>query len=125
MKIADIRKSLLALSPEPTEPRFRKSGLLARDARISSGDTKDFVDFVRSTGPTTEPQVVPLVLSSNGSLTGRRSPGPRLALQAREADVRSGSNNDLVDFIRQGPPNASSGMSHPEQYGTKYLQISD
>jgi hypothetical protein len=117
MRISDIRKSISALSPEPTEPRQRRSGLMARDARISGGDIKDFVDFVRSTGPSSEPQVVPLVLPNrNGSLNGSRQ-GFQSNMTPREADVGATNNSDLIDFIRNGPSPTSGNANRSSLTG--------
>jgi hypothetical protein len=113
---------IMAMSPEPIEPKTTtpKSGLIARDARVYGGETKDFVDWIRTTGPTSEQQVQPIVLShrlsqasslnllaasANPSTNNRGiSPKPQKSnMIAREADVRSETNDDLLDFLRTGP----------------------
>ncbi|KAF2674188.1 hypothetical protein BT63DRAFT_4288 [Microthyrium microscopicum] len=116
LKISDIRKSINAISPEPVESsKMRKNGLMAREARVPGGETKDFVDFIRSCAPSspdqTEPPQLSHRLSGNLSQTapaGPRSQRSRLNLVPREPDVRTNANDDLVDFIRNGPPQAGA-----------------
>jgi hypothetical protein len=116
---------IMAMSPEPIDPKpSPKSGLIARDARVYGGETKDFVDWIRTTGPTSEQQVQPIVLSHRLSqasslnllgATGNMTPPNRVTspppqksnMVAREADVRNETNDDLLDFLRDGPPGES------------------
>lgn len=115
LKISEIRKSISALSPEPSEPRMRRSGLMAREARVLGGDTKDFVDFIRSCAPTSEQQVQP------AALTNRWSAGPTMGtmrstksnMVPREPDLRNGASGDLIQFLREGPQNGSIGPVSP------------
>src|ERR1019366_8075446 len=84
----------------------------ARDARVYAGDTKDFVDWIRTTGPTSEQQVQPIVLSPShrwsqpNSISSARS---KSTMVAREPDVRGNTSGELIDFIRRGPPQQSNG----------------
>ncbi|KAI1108239.1 hypothetical protein F5Y14DRAFT_100506 [Nemania sp. NC0429] len=95
----------------------------ARDARAPRESMLDFADFIRSTGPPGAD------IGANGSSTRSshtarstaggsitNSPanearrGPRL--QARDAIVNTASeSSELIDFIRQGPPN-TNGNDH-------------
>jgi hypothetical protein len=128
LKISEIRKSISALSPEPAEPRNRRSGLMAREARVLGGDTKDFVDFIRSCTPTSDDQIQPAALANRWSAgaTMGTTRSSRSNMVPREPDVRNGPSGDLIDFLRSGPPEgpneASSGtngqsshtiLSHP------------
>jgi hypothetical protein len=95
---------------------------------------RDFADFIRSTGPSPgqEKPVQPFVnMSGNGvkstnasnSSLGRKastrqngargldspSAKPRINMEPRSPAGLSSGNDDLIDFIRQGPPSASNG----------------
>lgn len=84
-------------------------------------DTRDFADFMRSTKPTAEPTLVPLVRSpSDSNLLNKAKaqavqpprPFSRQKLVAREPDVKGGGSSDLIDFIREGPPSAGGPGEH-------------
>jgi hypothetical protein len=83
---------------------------MARDPRVYGGETKDFVDWIRTTGPTSVQQVQPIVLTNRwsqpNSLNGVKS---KSNLVPREADVRDNTTDDLMDFIRSGPPQEANG----------------
>ncbi|KAI1167757.1 hypothetical protein F5B18DRAFT_400961 [Nemania serpens] len=95
----------------------------ARDARIPRESMLDFADFIRSTGPAGADTRAngSSTRSSNTarSITGQpitNSPanevrrGPKL--QARDAVVNTATeSSELIDFIRQGPPN-TNGNDH-------------
>ncbi|KAH8725003.1 hypothetical protein GQ44DRAFT_616877 [Phaeosphaeriaceae sp. PMI808] len=108
---------------------------LAREPRIEAESMRDFADFIRSTGPSPgqEKAIQPFVnISGNGPKTtnastsslGRKlsikqngprsTDGPsskqRANMQPRSPAGLSGGNDDLIDFIRQGPPSANSGQ---------------
>lgn len=101
---------------------------LAREPRIESESLRDFADFIRSTGPSPgqEKPVQPFVnISGNGSKSAGSSsmsvarnastkqssrnadvpsPRPRANMEPRSPAGLSNGNDDLIDFIRQGPP---------------------
>lgn len=95
----------------------------ARDARAPRESMLDFADFIRSTGPpgadirangsssrssNTARSITGLPVTSSPTSEGRRGP----KLQARDAVVNTASeSSELIDFIRQGPPNAN-GNDH-------------
>lgn len=106
--------------------RIRPNAPQARDARVERDSISDFADFIRSTGP----PGVSLPPTSNGprgqngavhkpsavrTAAGMSviSEPPRSSsssatrrLQARDAVIPTGDHSsDLIDFIRQGPPN--------------------
>ncbi|KAF2830848.1 hypothetical protein CC86DRAFT_316468 [Ophiobolus disseminans] len=102
---------------------------LAREPRIEQESMRDFADFIRSTGPSAaqEKPVQPFVnLSGNNSTSslGRKTSsaangtrtvdGPltksRVNMQPRSPAGLTSGNDDLIDFIRQGPPSANSGQ---------------
>src|SRR5690242_1586525 len=108
---------------------------LAREPRVESESLRDFADFIRSTGPspgqdkTSQPFVNISgngIKSPNGSATsvGRKpstkqsgsrsmegsSRRPRVNMEPRSPAGLSTGNNDLIDFIRQGPPNGPEGQ---------------
>ncbi|EUC50004.1 hypothetical protein COCMIDRAFT_1201 [Bipolaris oryzae ATCC 44560] len=108
---------------------------LARDPKIESESMRDFADFIRSTGPSPgqEKPVQPFV-SMNGQnpsskasnisssslgrkLSTRRSSSvngnsakARANMEPRSPAGLSTGNGDLIDFIRQGPPDANNGQ---------------
>jgi hypothetical protein len=99
----------------------RKSGFLPREPRVMTDDTRDFADFMRSTKPTAEPTLVPLVrLPSESNLANKAKaqaaqparPFSRQKLVPREPDVKGGGSDDLIDFIREGPPSAQGLGEH-------------
>lgn len=94
-----------------------------RDARSTVQSTRDFADFLRSTGPPGQPVKphlasgsgaqdvesrthTPLSQQRPGTQSSRRT-GPRL--QARPATAsKEDQTSDLIDFIREGPPTAGA-----------------
>ncbi|KAL8904217.1 MAG: hypothetical protein Q9171_007131 [Xanthocarpia ochracea] len=130
---------------QPSRPNTARSAQGGpRDAQLDTETTRDFADFIRSTGPekvfgtiSTERAVTPSagkprpnkamspdqrststistgrkITKSNPSLS--RSPPPPVAhnppsirtalkLQAREATYEPTHNEDLLDFLKQGP----------------------
>jgi hypothetical protein len=93
------------MSPEPIEPKSRKAGLLAREARISGSDINDFADWIRTTGPNAEQEVQPISLPNRWSQTSSTK-GPMVP---REPDGRTTTSGELIDFIRRGPPQSATG----------------
>jgi hypothetical protein len=95
---------------------------LAREPRIEAGSMRDFADFIRSTGPQPgqEKPVQPFVaIGGNNSTSslGRKvsnaegpSARPRVNMEPRSPAGLSSGNDDLIDFIRQGPPSANTGQ---------------
>ncbi|KAF1930130.1 uncharacterized protein M421DRAFT_91307 [Didymella exigua CBS 183.55] len=108
---------------------------LAREPRIESESMRDFADFIRSTGPSPGQEKAPqpfLNISGNGlrspngssSSIGRKtstkqsgsravdgsSARPRVNMEPRSPAGLSTGNDDLIDFIRQGPPNGPEGQ---------------
>ncbi|KGO37723.1 hypothetical protein PEX1_079490 [Penicillium expansum] len=91
--------------------RSSKSGQ-ARDARLEPSDsTRDFAEFMRSTGPASAPTESKNSISAESprpvrppSTFSSASRGNRLKLQARSAETRGSQTSDLIDFIREGPP---------------------
>jgi hypothetical protein len=124
-RVSEFRKSFtprsLTSRPEPLNTNTRKSGFLPREPRVMTDDTRDFADFMRSTKPTTEPTLVPLVRApSDSSLINKAKaqaaqpnrPFSRQKLVPREPDVKGGGSDDLIDFIREGPPSAHGLGEH-------------
>ncbi|KAL6712170.1 hypothetical protein ACN47E_000047 [Coniothyrium glycines] len=128
----------IAAQHKPSPSRKVVSRPLAREPRVDTESMRDFADFIRSTGPSPgqEKPVQPFVnISGNGSRAannnstsslGRRasvnanhsslrspegpSARPRVNMEPRSPAGLSTGNDDLIDFIRQGPPNANSGQ---------------
>ncbi|KAI8935439.1 hypothetical protein NX059_008015 [Plenodomus lindquistii] len=118
---------------KPSPSRKVVSKPMAREARIDTESLRDFADFIRSTGPSPgqEKPVQPFVgvngapNSTKGSASslGRNGPtsppsgrtnGPstrlRTNMEPRSPAGLSNGNDDLIDFIRQGPPNTNAGQ---------------
>ena len=129
------RKGPASSNHKPSPSRKVVTRPLARDPKIESESMRDFADFIRSTGPSPgqEKPVQPFVnISGNGSRSGSVSTsslGRKLSLKqsgsggAVGASARtrpsmeprspaglSSGNGDLIDFIRQGPPDAHNGQ---------------
>ncbi|KAJ8115438.1 hypothetical protein OPT61_g2917 [Boeremia exigua] len=108
---------------------------LAREPRIESESMRDFADFIRSTGPSPGQEKTPqpfVNISGNGLKSptgssvsvGRKSSTkqsnsrsmegpsarPRINMEPRSPAGLSTGNDDLIDFIRQGPPNGPEGQ---------------
>jgi hypothetical protein len=111
---------------------------LAREPRVENESLRDFADFIRSTGPPPgqAKPVQPFVnISGNGprpaanvstTSLGRKvstkqngprpvnglSPSnkPRVNMEPRSPAGLSSGNDDLIDFIRQGPPSDPNGQ---------------
>ncbi|KAJ5476628.1 hypothetical protein N7475_002357 [Penicillium sp. IBT 31633x] len=84
----------------------------ARDARVADSDsTRDFAEFMRSTGPAGVPYESKASVSAESTKPARpasslstASRGKRPKLQARSAETGGFQTSDLIDFIREGPP---------------------
>jgi len=110
---------------------------MAREARIDTESMREFADFIRSTGPppgqdvTVQPFVGKSIIAAPNSayaasstlLPGRSgstsqpsarmdvgSSRARINMEPRSPAGPSNGNDDLIDFIRQGPPNANAGQ---------------
>ena len=123
------------ISHKPSPSRKVITRPLAREPRIESESMRDFADFIRSTGPSPGQEKAPQpfvnisgngLKSPNGSSTsvGRKtstkqpsmrsldgpSARPRVNMEPRSPAGLSTGNDDLIDFIRQGPPNGPEGQ---------------
>ncbi|KAL3953127.1 hypothetical protein ACCO45_013070 [Purpureocillium lilacinum] len=94
----------------------------AREARVPRESTSDFAEFIKSTGPAGDrapvrkPSVPTPTSPVVNSMPARRvsTASTRARYQPREAAVDTrNDNSDLIDFIRQGPPIATSGHRIP------------
>ncbi|KGO64193.1 hypothetical protein PITC_086890 [Penicillium italicum] len=99
------------LSNVSSSSRSSKIGQ-TRDARIVPSDsTREFAEFMRSTGPNSAPTESKISISAESSRPFRRPStlssaprGNRPKLEARPAATRGSQTSDLIDFIREGPP---------------------
>ncbi|KAL9608369.1 MAG: hypothetical protein Q9167_006798 [Letrouitia subvulpina] len=129
----------------------RSAHSIPRDARLEKETTRDFADFIRSTGPENQPEFNPKerysspsaskerptkTLASNRSTSGTstsrkitkqnpslsKSPPPvqpappkrtSSKLEAREATYEKTHNEDLLDFLRQGPAEDQGNDKRP------------
>ncbi|CBY00401.1 predicted protein [Plenodomus lingam JN3] len=118
----------VAAKHKPSPSRKVVSKPMAREARVDNESLRDFADFIRSTGPSPgqEKPVKPFVgVNGSGSTSSLGRSGPtsppssradgsstksRVTMEPRSPAGLSDGNNDLIDFIRQGPPNANAGQ---------------
>ncbi|KAL8946735.1 MAG: hypothetical protein Q9222_006907 [Ikaeria aurantiellina] len=141
------------LPKEPPRPTTARSAHgVPRDAHLDTETTRDFADFIRSTGPerpqanirdqTTSPSsnmprpgrgMTPDQRSTSTTSVGRKitKPNPSLSkspppvaqnpphkrttskLQAREATYQPTHNEDLLDFLKQGPADDRGNEKNP------------
>ncbi|QIW95781.1 hypothetical protein AMS68_001299 [Peltaster fructicola] len=64
---AERKKKRWSITKPPSRNSsvLRRSGLMAREARVITESTRDFADFIRSTKPSVEPTVQPLPAAQN------------------------------------------------------------
>lgn len=104
----------IPISPRVASPA-KTSAAQARDARTTGDSTREFAEFIKSTGPTSAPFQSPVASPTADSFKGARSQSKlsvssnasrsnRPRLQARSADTGGSQASDLIDFIREGPP---------------------
>ncbi|POR32676.1 Uncharacterized protein TPAR_07112 [Tolypocladium paradoxum] len=100
----------------------RTGGPQAREARIPGESTADFAEFIKSTGPPNDKGPASLwkvhapTSPTKSSMDSRRvsTTSNRSRHQPRDAVVDGKTDNsDLIDFIRQGPPMATSSHRIP------------
>ncbi|KAI4617216.1 uncharacterized protein J4E87_008456 [Alternaria ethzedia] len=127
-------KGPTAANHKPSPSRKVVTRPLARDPKIESESMRDFADFIRSTGPSPgqEKPVQPFVnISGNGQKSGNQSTsslGRKMSMSKQSSGANgsatrarpnmeprspaglSTGNGDLIDFIRQGPPDANHGQ---------------
>lgn len=108
--------------PGPATSTGRIESPKAREARVPRESTSDFAEFIKSTGPAGDraplrrPSVPRPTSPGVSSMPARRvsTASNRARFQPREAAVDTrNDNSDLIDFIRQGPPIATSGHRIP------------
>ena len=122
------RRSSSRPSPRNTSASNR-SGLMAREPRVMTHSTRDFADFIRSTGPNKDAAIYPILANASQSslhslrsahINGASGPGAKddkdvppvppipsrgktkTPLQPR-APTTVGDSSELIDFIRAGP----------------------
>ncbi|KAG5973821.1 hypothetical protein E4U55_000262 [Claviceps digitariae] len=105
----------------------RGAATAPREPRVPTDTTTDFANFIKATGPTDENKVyiaprlaaAPPVSPGGSSVKNSRRASTasiisRLRYQPRDATVDGkADNSDLIDFIRQGPPIASTNHRIP------------
>ena len=86
----------------------RRSGLMAREPRVLTESTRDFADFIRSTGPGKDPTVYPILPNAsttslhslrsahiNGA-SASRSSSPGAEARSRSTTMRSANDEGIV-----------------------------
>lgn len=69
----DDRRRSISRPPPRNVSAHRRSGLLAREPRVMTESTRDFADFIRSTGPNKDQEVTPVINPANMSTTSLHS----------------------------------------------------
>lgn len=125
----------VAAPPKLSPSRKVVGRQLAREPRVEQESMRDFADFIRSTGPLPgqDKPIQPFVsVSGNTSRSANASTSSlgrklstkqngargvncqsaklRLNMEPRSPAGLSTGNDDLIDFIRQGPPSATNGQ---------------
>lgn len=80
----------------------RRSGFMAREPRVQTESTRDFADFIRSTGPSKDPIITPLVSNANRSTTSLNS--------TRSARVNGLSRSSSIASQDRGKNLTRSGL---------------
>lgn len=95
----------------------RKSGLMAREPQVMTESTMDFADFIRSTGPNKEQEILPILNNRSTTslnslrqahINGSRSSSPGAA-SARSLN-RTALQNDNVPPVPPMPNNGKNNM---------------
>jgi hypothetical protein len=86
----------------------------ARDARVEKSTTRDFADFIRSTGPE-RPQQLPTTISARPS-TANTDSAPRSVFSPQMASAKSGENSPKIS---RSQTVSISGSSAPRRSGSK------
>jgi hypothetical protein len=119
------RRSISKPPPRNTSTH-RKSGLMAREPRVQTESTRDFADFIRSTGPETEKSVYPILANvSQTSLHSLRSAHIHGAAASRSSSpngerTRSFTRNSLTSSdVPPVPAIPSKPKSNMQPRGAK------
>ena len=109
----DKRRSI-SRPPVRNTSVHRKSGLMAREPQVQTESTRDFADFIRSTGPDKEPELRPLLSNRSttslqalrdahisGSSSRAQSPGPSRARSMSRSHIEA---EDLPPVPAVVPP---------------------
>ncbi|KAI5208206.1 hypothetical protein E4T39_01511 [Aureobasidium subglaciale] len=83
--VEDTRRKASISRPSPQNLHALPSGQVAREPVMQTESTRDFADFIRSTGPDKEPNPVVRDLATSRSLSSARTPTQAQALSARDA----------------------------------------
>lgn len=94
----------------------RRSGLMAREPQVVTESTRDFADFIRSTGPAKDPEVLPIMTNrSSASIHSMRSqsrPGSAGGTSVRSMN-RSSKQNGSVPPVPPVPAGRSRSNMQP------------
>lgn len=109
----DKRRSI-SRPPARNTSVHRRSGLMAREPTVQTESTRDFADFIRSTGPDKEPELRPLLSNRSttslqalrdahisGSSSRAQSPGPSRARSMSRSHIEA---EDLPPVPAVPPP---------------------
>ncbi|KAF7192836.1 hypothetical protein HII31_05819 [Pseudocercospora fuligena] len=110
----------------------RKSGLMAREPQVLTESTRDFADFIRSTGPSKEPEIRPLV--SNRSSISLHSLGREPSIHTPRSHSPAASTRSMTRPVTQAadappmppmPASASTNKSKNVNMQPRNAQINN
>lgn len=115
------RQHRRSISRPPTNntKKHSKSGMMAREPRVQTESTRDFADFIRSTGPDQEASVYPLMKNvSTTSLSSLRSAHINGASASRSSSpaasrthsLRNGAGDEVVPPVPPIPSTKRGAM---------------
>ena len=106
----------------------RMSASLARDARVPTESTAEFAEFIKSTGPPGDTRPAPVRVTNGRNGVAKQGVEPPRASMLdrprylpRDAVVDTRADNDLIDFIRQGPPGSAATRNLPRHLASDQM----
>ncbi|USW53905.1 Putative histone-fold, nascent polypeptide-associated complex subunit alpha [Septoria linicola] len=128
----DIRRSI-SRPPVRNTSVHKKSGLMAREPQVVTESTRDFADFIRSTGPHKEPELRPLLSERSTTslqalrdahISGSRSqsPGPSRARSMSRSNIEA---EDLPPVPAVVPPVPTNNRVRSNMQPREPVQISE
>ncbi|KAF2861368.1 hypothetical protein K470DRAFT_263773 [Piedraia hortae CBS 480.64] len=110
----------MAARDSSDRPQTTASSLTARDARTLTS-TRDFADFIRTTGPQGSQYEPNTIAPPVPTLSAARASSSRSHIrsfsaappQARSANPGASANAELIDFLRTTPPPTAGGDPNP------------
>ncbi|KAI5257954.1 hypothetical protein E4T42_00756 [Aureobasidium subglaciale] len=113
--VEDTRRKASISRPTPQNLHALPSGQVAREPVMQTESTRDFADFIRSTGPDKEPNLFVPGLAARRSLTSIRATAQAQASSARDAPPVPKPANAGGKYIPRSPlgPQAKRSGNRP------------